>query len=472
MDIQDGWNADELARVTEGRWRSAPLSTEWRCGGICAEPSQFRKTQMLLAPAGAAGLRPHALERLAPKAAGIIAQAGEAQAQWGGPILEVKDLREAVAALAVDSRSRFRGQVVAVTGSVGKTSTVAMAAHALSGVSPSDRSRTSANSPYGIGWNFASMNLHASFWVQEVAATRMETCSALIQPHVAVVTAIAPAHVARFGSTAEIARQKALVYTSMAPGGIAVINADMPELPIFESAAQAAQLRVVRFGSTKDCDARLIDMEGSTVSVDIFGEVHTFELGAAGRHMAMNATAVLAATAAMGLPVSAAARQLASFEPLPGRGRRVRAVHANRHIEVWDESYNANPASMRAALQVLVDAGPHEVPYASRLLVLGDMLELGEDAQAMHLALEADVRALRPDRVLLCGRLMHALSKRLHGDVKGQWFEDVGALLPALDAWVKDGDVVLVKSSNGIGLTQAVSRLSGIGAHIAGRQFS
>jgi UDP-N-acetylmuramoyl-tripeptide--D-alanyl-D-alanine ligase len=114
---------------------------------------------------------------------------------------------------------------------------------------------------------------------------------------------------------------------------------------------------------------------------------------------------------------------------------------------------------MRAALQVLHDAGPHAVPYASRLLVLGDMLELGADAQAMHLALEADVRALRPDRVLLCGKLMHALSERLLGDVKGQWFKDVGALLPALDEWLKDGDVVLVKSSNGIGLTQAVRQL-------------
>jgi UDP-N-acetylmuramoyl-tripeptide--D-alanyl-D-alanine ligase len=461
VHIPQGWSAEELARLTAGRWKTAPPSADWRCDGVCAEPSQFRQTQMLLAPAGTAGLRPHALERLAPRAAGIVAQAGEAQAQWRGPVLEVDDLRKAVAALATDNRGRFNGQVLAVTGSVGKTSTVAMAAHALGGIGPSDRSRTSANSPYGIGWNFASMNVRASFWVQEVAATRMETCSALVRPHVAIVTAIAPAHVARFGSTADIARQKALVCTGMAPGGIAVINADMPEFAIFEAAARAAQLRIVRFGSGSgsDCDARLLGMEGATVSANILGETHTFALGAAGRHMAMNATAVLAATAAMGLPVAPAAQRLATFEPLPGRGRRIRTVHADRRIEVWDESYNANPASMRAALQVLHDAGPHAVPYASRLLVLGDMLELGADAQAMHLALEADVRALRPDRVLLCGKLMHALSERLLGDVKGQWFKDVGALLPALDEWLKDGDVVLVKSSNGIGLTQAVRQL-------------
>ncbi|MBB5445336.1 MULTISPECIES: Mur ligase family protein [unclassified Paraburkholderia] len=459
VDIQNSWNADEFARVTQGRWRIAPSSVGWRCDGICAEPGLFRNTQMLLAPAGPVGLRPRAFERLAPKAAGIIAQAGEVQAHWGGPLLEVKDLGEAVTALALDSRSRFRGQVIAVTGSVGKTSTVAMAAHAMSGVGPSDRSQTTANSPYGIGWNLASMNLHASFWVQEAAVARMEKCSAMIQPHVAIVTAIAPAHVARFRSTAEIAKQKALIYTGMAPGGIAVINADMPEFPIFESSARAAKLRVVRFGSTRDCDVRLICIEGSTVSVDIFGEVHTFEFGAAGRHMAMNATAVLASTAAMGLPVSLVAGQLASFRPLPGRGRRVRTGHANGSIEVWDEAYNANPASMRAALQVLVDTPLSEVPCASRVLVLGDMLELGKEAQSMHLDLEGDLRAARPDRVLLCGKLMQALSERLHGEIKGQWFEDVDALLRALDTWIKDGDVVLVKSSNGVGLTQVVSRL-------------
>lgn len=459
--IQNGWDADRLARVTQGRWTTEPPSASWRCEGICAEAGQFRQSQMLLAPAGAAGLRPQVLERLAPRAAGIIAQAGEVRAHWGGPLLEVDNLQEAVAALARDNRSRFNGQVVAVTGSVGKTSTVAMAAHALSALGPSDRSQTTANSPYGIGWSFASMNVNARFWVQEVALARMETCSALMQPHVAIVTAIAPAHVARFGRTDEIARQKAQIYTGMAPGGIAVINSDMPEYPIFESAARAAQLRVVRFGhaATAHCDARLLGIEGSMLTVDVFGKVHAFELGAAGRHMAMNATAVLAAVAAMDQPVSSAARRLASFKAMPGRGRRERAVHPNGNIEVWDEAYNANPASMRAALQMLGDTAPETVPLGSRVLVLGDMLELGDDARAFHLALEADVRAARPDRVLLCGELMHTLSKRLHRDIKGQWFEDVDALLAALDAWIKNADVVLVKSSNGVGLTRVVTRL-------------
>ncbi|WPH17327.1 UDP-N-acetylmuramoyl-tripeptide--D-alanyl-D-alanine ligase [Variovorax paradoxus] len=457
-----GWTAAELADVTDGSWLVAPADHAWRALGICAESSQFKPGQMVLAQAGAAGLDPAVVGRLLPYAAGVIAQSEKAQsyAHQGRPVLAVKDLRETVAALGADARRRFAGTVVAVTGSVGKTSTVAMAAHTLASAGESDRSRTSANSPYGIAWNFASMNREAAFWVQEVAATRMEICSELMQAHAAIVTAIAPAHVARFGSVEAIARQKAKIYGSMTPGGIAVINADMPEFAIFEAAALAARLRVVRFGSLPGVDARLLDVEGSMVRVDILGLELAFELGAAGRHMAMNATAVLAAVAALGLPVHAAAQRLGSFEPLRGRGQRSDVVHAGKRIQVWDESYNANPASMRAALHVMRDAG-NAVPNASRLLVLGDMLELGEDAQTMHLELESEIRSLHPDRVLLCGPQMRALWERLSADVPGAWYADIKALLPAVGTWLRDGDVVLVKSSNGTGLTNVVRLLSG-----------
>jgi len=453
-----GWSAEEFARAANGKWLVAPADGAWRTAGICAESTQFKPGHALLAPAGEAGLKLSSVERFLPRAAAIVAESGLEYVNRGVPVLEVANLREAVAALGTDARDRFEGTVIAVTGSVGKTSTVAMAAHALASAGEADRSRTSANSPYGIGWNLASMSRSAAFWVQEVAAARMETCSRLVRAHLAIVTAIAPAHAARYGSTERIAELKAKIYSGMAPGGIAVINADMPEFGIFEAAALAAQQRVVRFGSAPGSDARLLSVEGSTVRVEISGSVHAFEMGAPGRHMAMNATAVLAAVAALGLPVQAAADRFRRFEPLRGRGQRSDVVHAGKRVQVWDESYNANPASMRAALQVLQDAGD-AVPRASRLLVLGDMLELGADAQAMHLALEADIRALHPDRVLLCGPLMQGLGERLLRDVKGQWYPDVQALLPTFPGWLREGDVVLVKSSNGTGLSRVVNLL-------------
>lgn len=457
-----GWSAAEFAHAAGGQWVIPPASDAWRGFGICVEPSQFRTGQLMLAAAGGDGLTNAAMARMLERASGIVARMdmAPAYARAGLPVLAVADPREAIASLAGDARRRFAGTVVAVTGSVGKTSTVAMAAHALASAGESDRSRTTANSPHGIGWNFASMSRSAAFWVQEVAVARMDVSSRLMQAHVAIVTAIAPAHIGRFGSTETIAKQKAQVYGGMAPGGIAVINADMPECGIFEAAASAAGLRVVRFGSHPGCDARLLGVEGAMVRAEIEGTRHAFALGAAGRHMAMNATAVLAAVAALGLPVAPAAARFASFEPLRGRGRRHDVLHAGKRVQVWDESYNANPASMRAALQMLRDAGD-TVPPASRVLVLGDMLELGGAAQGLHLALENDIRDLRPDRVLLCGPQMRALWERLRTDMKGDWYPDIGALLPEVGAWLRDEDVVLVKSSNGTGLARVVGLLTG-----------
>jgi UDP-N-acetylmuramyl pentapeptide synthase len=174
--------------------------------------------------------------------------------------------------------------------------------------------------------------------------------------------------------------------------------------------------------------------------------------------MAMNALAVLGTIAALGHSIEAAAAQLSEFMPLIGRGKRSNVIYKGKAIEIWDESYNANPGSMRAALQMMRDAAD-TIPRKSRVLVLGDMLELGPDAQQLHLALEADIRALEPDRVLLCGPLMQALAQRLLPDFKVSAYPDVNHMLPAMENWLEQGDVVLVKSSNGIKLGKIVDHL-------------
>ncbi|MFO2465576.1 Mur ligase family protein [Pseudomonas sp. 15FMM2] len=452
-----GWSAAEMAQLTGGEWLVAPSDEGWSTTGICAEATQFGPGQMLLAPAGAAGLRPIVVERLAPQSLGIIAEDGSGYVRSGLPVLKVPDLRKTVTTLAKAARLDFQGTILAVTGSVGKTTTVAMAAHALAGIGKSDRSRTSANSPYGIGWNLASMSRDAQFWVQEMAIGRMDICSALVQPDVAIVTAIAPAHLEDFSNTDNIAKLKARIYQGMKPGGIAVINRDMPEFHIFEAIALAAQLRIVSFGSTEDCDARFLELDGNSVRAVVLGKTHVFELGAPGRHMAMNAIAVLASVAALGLDVAVAARQFASFKPLTGRGKRSNATFDGKRIEVWDDSYNANPTSMRAALQTM--QASTAIAPSSRLLVLGDMLELGPDAQGMHLGMEGDILAARPDRILFCGPLMQAVAERVLREGKGEWFADVEALAPALKSWIHDGDVVLIKASHGTRLEKIVKML-------------
>jgi len=456
--IQLGWTPAEIERLTNGKWLDAPRADAWMAMGICAEPTQFTENQMLLARSGAAGLQPAVLSRLAGRSRGIIAEKGNEYLALGVPVLEVPDLRDAVTRLAVEARRAFNGAVIAVTGSVGKTTTVAMAAHALAGIGISDRSRTSANSPYGIGWNLASMRRDADYWVQEMAIGRMDVCSRLVQPDVAIVTAIAPAHLASFGSTDKIAALKARIYEGMKPGGIAVINRDIPEYSIFEAAAHKAGLRTVSFGSGGDCDARFISFDGKTVHATIGGEEHRFALGAAGNHMAMNAIAVLAAVTALGGNITLAADRFASFQPLAGRGKRSASTYEGKRIEVWDDSFNANPASMRAALRTMQNA-PMVLP-ASRVLILGDMLELGPDEQTMHLGLRADILAAGADRILFCGPLMEAVADLILREVKGRWFPDVRAVEQGLKPWIHDGDTVLLKASHGIHLDRLVRLLS------------
>ncbi|MDR2155729.1 MAG: glutamate ligase, partial [Burkholderiaceae bacterium] len=458
--IQAGF-AGKVAVLTGGQWLVPPAGDDWTMTGVCAAPLEFKEGQMLLAKGHNAGLPPAVVERLCARSAGIIAEAAVAKdyAGWGVPVLAVAGLRESIMALATDARSQFKGTMIGVTGSVGKTTTTAMMAHALAGVGTVDRSKTAANSLYGISWNVASMDRGADFWVQEMAANRMESCTRLVRPHVAIVTTIAPAHLADFGSTEKVARLKARICLGMPPGGIMVVNADMNEFGIFESQARAVNLRVVRFGAGEGNDARLLGIEGATVHAEIMGKTCSFILGVPGRHMAMNALAVLAAVAALGQPLEAAAARLASFEALAGRGKRSRLVYKGKAIEVWDEAYNANPGSMRAALQVMCDAG-EDIPRQSRVLVLGDMLELGAGEQEMHLALEPDIRALEPDRVLFCGPLMQPLAQRLLPDFKGCAWPDVQAMIPQLANWLKNDDVVLVKSSHGTGLGKVVAHLA------------
>lgn len=456
--ISLGWTADDMARLTAGRWLVEPAEPGWSVSGICAEASQFSENQMLLAPAGVAGLNLPTVRRLANRSRGIIAEAGEEYGALGVPVLEVPDLRATITQLAVAARDAFQGKMIAVTGSAGKTTTVAMVAHAFGALGISDRSRTSANSHYGIGWNLASMRRDAGYWVQEMAVGRMDVCSHLVRPDVAIITTIAPAHLENFGTTANIAKLKARIFLGMRPGGIAVINRDMTEYAIFKAEAEKAGLQIVCFGEHAECDARLVSYDGRSVRAVVAGDELCFELGAPGRHMAMNALAVLAAACALGQDVSSAAEQFASFQPLSGRGKRSVAKFGECRIEVWDEAYNANPASMRAACDTMQHSSA--IPAASRVLVVGDMLELGPDAQAMHLALKDDILAVGADRVLFCGPLMKAVADLALPQVKGAWFPDVEALVPALKLWIRDGDTVLLKASHGTHLDRAVRHLA------------
>ncbi len=276
----------------------------------------------------------------------------------------------------------------------------------------------------------------------------------LTRPHVAVITTIGAAHVGHLGSVEAIAREKAAILGGLEPGGVAVLPANSPHLPLLR--ARAGARRVVTFGASPDADLRLVSAAVEPDATDIEACAHgtplRLQLNAPGRHMAMNALAALAAACALGIDPARAAASLDGFAPVAGRGAKRRIAVRGGTATLIDESYNANAASVRAALAVLAIQ-----PGGRRIAVLGDMLELGEHGPSEHAALVPDTAAA--DLVFTCGPLMHRLHDALPAARRGGHAPNSAALVALVADAVRPGDVILVKGSLGSRMKLVASAL-------------
>jgi UDP-N-acetylmuramoyl-tripeptide--D-alanyl-D-alanine ligase len=366
----------------------------------------------------------------------------------GAPLLVVDDTLAGLHALGRAGRARFAGRMVAITGSVGKTTTKEMLRTALSAFGSIHAAEASHNNHWGVPLTLARLPADAVFCVAEIGmnhAGEIAPLARLAAPHVAVITAIASAHIGHLGSLEAIADEKAAILEGLQPDGLAVLPGDSPFLARL---AEAAPGRVVTFGRMEGADARLQRVD--PVRARILGRSVEFPLAAAGAHMAMNAVAALAACAALGLDVVLAAEALAGFKPVAGRGMQ-RPIRGG-DILLLDESYNASSASIRAAFGVLA-AMP-----GRRIAVLGDMLELGEFGPAEHAGLADDVTA-SADLLYACGPLMQHLYDRVPHRYRGAHTRDSEALAPLVAAAVQPGDAVLVKGSLGSRMRLVVAAL-------------
>ncbi|AZE57464.1 hypothetical protein C4K03_5340 [Pseudomonas synxantha] len=464
------WDAHTLAQVTQGTWAIPPPS-DWCATGLT--PSmQFFKPQRILSrhpsrvgPNEAQSAQRWAQARPECRPSAFMCVDPTPYLGSGLPVLQVADTSEAMLQMGRHARQHFSGTVFGVTGSFGKTTVVAMLAQALKHWGEVGQTEANANLPHGIAWNLASMTEPAEFWVLEMAVGRMPINSALVRPQVAVVTGIAPAHLEYHGTLENLARKKSAIFASMAPGGHAVLCRDMPYYELFAEAAEVARLHVISFGEHSEADLRLLDWRSEqtqvTVNAVIAGQPLNFSLQARGKHMALNALAVLAALSARGLVVEQALETLGAFMPVEGRGNTLSISCTGGHFQLINDAYNANPGSMNAALRSMIDV---PAPPQHRVLVLGDMLELGADAQRYHLEMAESLRAVAPRHVVLCGPLMHALYLSLCDELPVQWFENAKALTQALandpHPWFQPGDWVMVKSSGGTGLSQLCDGLT------------
>ena len=381
------------------------------------------------------------------------------------PLLVVPDVLAALRALAAAARARLQGKVIGVTGSVGKTGTKEALRLALSQDGETHASAASYNNHWGVPLSLARCPASARYAVLEMGmnhAGEIEPLSRLARPHVAIITTVAPVHLEFFGSLAKIADAKAEIFLGLEAGGAAVINRDNSQfVHLKRRAKQAGVARIVSFGEHEQADARLIKCAlhpgCSAVQADILGTELTYKIGAPGRHLVHNSLAVLAAAVLVGADLALAALALADFKPASGRGAAFEIDLPGGPATVIDESYNANPASMAAALALL---GQRPVgARGRRIAVLGDMLELGPRGRALHRGLLAPVDANAIDLVFCCGPLMRALWRALPASRRGGYAEDSAALEPQVLSAVGAGDVVMVKGSLGSRMAPVVKAL-------------
>ena len=447
------WTASEMARVTGGEWVVKP-EDGWRATGV-TQRTFMRKGRVVFEHQARPSKTPLAavtLKGVLQPAAAVLCTDPKPHLDKRVPVLKVANVLQAVLELGDHARTEFTGRVCGVLGSGAGSSTVAaMLAGALTVWGEVAQPEGNISLPSGIAWNLTCMPRHAAYWVLEMGTSHMPASAQLMRPSLIVVTGLSAASQKHRGPSEAAARLDCCMFQAMAAGDRVVLNRDMPEFATFAEAAMAHQLQIVTYGEHKDADVRLLAFDHGEVQAEVAGEPFQLRLNAPGRHMGASAVAALAALQALRLPLAAAVEPFAHFEPPGGRGA-LHTIHiGGGSFKLIDETYDANPSSMRAALELLSQA-PCEP--ARRVAILGDMQELGPAAQRHHLDLEAELLASQPDRVLLCGPLMRALHTRIRTKVRSHWFVDVSDLSTALGGLLQPGDWVLAKSSAGVGLSR------------------
>ena len=380
-------------------------------------------------------------------------------------LLVVDDVLHALEDLGRAARARLTGQVIAVTGSVGKTSTKEMLRGVLTAQGETHASIASFNNHWGVPLTLARCPASAQYAVFEIGmnhAGEITPLVKMVRPHLAVITTVEPVHLEFFSGIEAIADAKAEIFSGVEPGGAVVLNRDNAQFARLQKAAKAAGIkRIVSFGADKKADARLLDVAlhavCSAIHAAILKQDVTYKLAMPGRHMAMNSLAVLALAQLAGCDLAVAALTLSRVAPAAGRGVRHALDVSGGEAILIDESYNANPASMAAALSVL---GRSSIDgKGRRIAVLGDMLELGPEAAALHRGLIDAVNANAVDLVFCCGPKMRHLWDALSSGKRGGYAGDAASLESQVVGAIRAGDVIMVKGSLGSKMKTIVATL-------------
>ncbi|MBS8228222.1 UDP-N-acetylmuramoyl-tripeptide--D-alanyl-D-alanine ligase [Vannielia litorea] len=464
------WTAADAATATGGEARG-----DWEASGLSIDSRSITPGELFVALKDVRDGHDFVADALAKGAcAALVSRVPEGCEE--APLLVVPDVLDGLEALGRAGRARTRAKVVGVTGSVGKTSTKEMLRAILSRQGKVHAAEKSFNNQWGVPLTLARMPVDADFAVIEIGMSNpgeIAPLARMAQPDVAMITTVAPAHMAAFGSLEGIAREKASIFEGLASGGVAVINGDLETTPILRAAAEAAGADVVSFGKAGEFAlGKVVLTEGQTVAeAKLAGRSAVFKLTTPGTHFAMNALGALAVVQGLGADTGLATADLSKWTPYEGRGAREEITtdpaRAGGFLTLFDDSYNANPASMAASLEMLAATEPRDgigrVRKGRRIAVIGDMLELGWEEKALHAAL-AGLEAMEAiDTVHTVGPLSHALHAALPEDQRGHHASDGAAMAREVSRLVDAGDVVLVKASLGTGLARVVDAIRKMG---------
>jgi UDP-N-acetylmuramoyl-tripeptide--D-alanyl-D-alanine ligase len=381
------------------------------------------------------------------------------------PMIVVDDVLDAMVRLGCAARDRSAAKIIAVTGSVGKTTTKEMLRHILSPSGRVHASVASFNNHWGVPLTLSRMPENTDFGIFEIGmnhADEIRPLVKMVRPHVAIITTIAAAHLGNFKNLDEISAAKAEIMEGLVEDGHVILNRDNDQFETLEKAATALGIAHVHsFGASAKADVRMVEFSGGSSDAVLWaaveGQTLEIQIGAPGRHIAENALAALAAARLVGADMQAAVTALASLQPEKGRGARHRLSIGAGSFVLIDESYNANPASMLAAIALLRDA--QLADDGRRIAILGDMLEMGEFSDSVHADLAQPLIDAGIRDVWLAGPQMAHLRDALPDDIRVEYRENVDELKDFAVSSVTAGDVVMVKSSKGTGCGRIVSAL-------------
>ncbi len=459
------WTIDELLAATGGTLRgsvSVPLT------GVSIDSRSVAKGDVFAAIKGDR-VDGHDYAQGALKAGAGLAIVSRPTADMAasGPLLIVDDVLKALEKIGLAARARSKAQIVAVTGSVGKTSTKEMLRLALAASGYTHASVASFNNHWGVPLTLARMPADTAYGVFEIGMNHPGEITPLVKmvrPHIAVITTVVGVHLGYFSSVEEIADAKAEIFLGVEPGGHAVLNRDNEYYERLVGAAGKAGIGdIVGFGKHPEAQVKLertaLHADCSCITATILGESVIYKLGIPGEHMVLNSLAALAAVKLAGADLARASLALAAAHPAKGRGVQSLLTAPGGRILLIDESYNANPVSVRAALALLRRAEPGK--NGRRIAVLGDMLELGGEAAALHAGLAGAVDEAKVDVLYASGPLMAHLWDKIPPNRRGAYAEKSDGLAASLLGGLKAGDVVMVKGSLGSRMGPLVEAIRG-----------